>query len=204
MSWPQLEQSGPPAGNPGPTPGNPRPFGWNTRPIEELNLPFDPRKAEQKMSRRRRRMRSRLISLLITVVILAVLYFWQRDQLSRGGFIALYAVLLGVSAGWFVLCLVGYLQARHELARVGTGTALRISRTGVEISGTSVSWPEVRTLSVASGKLGRSPLVQLTLVEGRRLTVPLDQIDVRPATLDLTARAYSAGRHGVDLQALDS
>jgi len=36
------------------------------------------------------------------------------------------------------------------------------------------------------------------------LTVPLDQIDVRPATLDLTARAYSGGRHGVDLQALDS
>jgi hypothetical protein len=34
--------------------------------------------------------------------------------------------------------------------------------------------------------------------------VPLDQIPTLPATLDSTARAYSGGRFGVDLRALDT
>jgi hypothetical protein len=34
--------------------------------------------------------------------------------------------------------------------------------------------------------------------------VPLDQITVFPATLDSTVRAFSAGRHGVDLSAIES
>jgi hypothetical protein len=174
------------------------------RPIEELTVPFDPTRVADKVQRRKRRMRSRLVSLVITVVFLAVLYFWQRDSLAGAGFFTLYAVVLGVSVAWFAVHLVGFLMARRDLRRVGQGIALRIGRPGVEVHGVYVPWAEVGGLAAVKGGPGRSANLQLTRTTGERLSVPLEQIDVRPATLDLTARAYSAGRHGVDLAALDS
>lgn len=173
-------------------------------PIEELIVPFDATNAQDKVARRKRMVRSRLISLVITVAILAAIYFWQRDQGNSGGFVALYAVVFGVSAGWFIAYLVAYLRAKQALASVGSGIALRIGRPGVEVTGTFVPWTEVASLAAVKPGLGRGPQLCLTRSNGETLTVPFDQIEVRPATLDLTARAYSAGRHGVDLAALDS
>lgn len=172
--------------------------------IEELALPYDPTQVQARVLRRRRGMRSRLISLIITVVFLLVVTVWKRDQLKGGGYLTLFAVLLGVSAAWFLVYLVSYLRGRRELTRMGSGLALRIDRTGVEVAGTYVPWPAVRSLAAAPGGLGRSPLLRVDQVDGPSLTVPLDQIAARPATLDTTARAYSAGRHGVDLSQLDS
>lgn len=172
--------------------------------IEELTVAFDPSELEEKTRRWRRRMRSRLASLVITVVLLAVLYLWKRDQFAGGGVIVLYAVLLTVSVGWFVGYLVVYLRAKRELARAGQGIAVRIGRPGVEVSGTFVPWSEVTSLRAVTERWGRRPRLQLSRTGGQPLSVPLNQLNIRPATLDLTARAYSAGRHGVDLSALDS
>jgi hypothetical protein len=175
-----------------------------SRPIEELYLPFDPTLVVDKVQRRRRGVRSRLVSLVITIAILTALYFWQRDEMAGSGFVAIYAVVLGISVAWLLAYLVAYLLARRELRQVGMGTALRIGRPGVEIRGTFVPWPEVQSLAAVKGKMGRSADLELTRVNGEKFRVPLDQMQVRPATLDLTARAYSAGRHGVDLAALES
>lgn len=172
-------------------------------PIEELSIPFDPSQMEDKVRHRRRRMKSRLISLIITVVLLALLYAWKRAEFI-GGYFALCAALLGVSLAWFVGYLVAYLLAKRELARVGQGTAVRIGRAGVELRGTFVGWSEVAALRTATKRWGRAPRLELSRHFGEPLTVPLNQMTVRPATLDLTARAYSAGRHGVDLSALDA
>jgi hypothetical protein len=174
------------------------------RRIEELVLPFDESQVLEKVLRRRRRVRSQVVSLVITVIVLVAIYLWQRDQTAGQGFSAIYGVVLGISLAWFLVYLVVYLRAKRELARVGTGIALRIDRYGVEVSGTFVPWAEVRSLAAASPGLGRPAVLRLERVTGEPLSVPLNQIQVRPATLDLTARAYSAGRHGVDLQALDS
>ncbi len=180
------------------------PFFPSSSPIDELNVPFDPAQVQAKVIRRRRLMRSRLTSLVITVIFLVVIYLWQRDQLTGAGFIGLYALVLAVSVAWFVVYLVGYRRAQRELADVGTGPAVRIGRAGVELRGVYAAWPEVVSLAAVKGGLGRSPRLQLSRSNGEPVSVPLDQIDVRPATLDLTARAYSGGRHGVDLQALES
>jgi predicted nucleic acid-binding Zn ribbon protein len=175
-----------------------------SRRIEELVLPYDESQVLEKVRRRRRRMRSQVFSLIITAVILVVIYLWQRDQMAGRAYGTLYAVVLGISVAFLVVYLVRYLLAKRELARVGTGTALRIDRHGVEVSGTFVPWPEVRSLAVAGASMGRSPVLRVERTSGTSISVPLNQMQVRPATLDLTARAYSAGRHGVDLQALDS
>lgn len=180
------------------------PFASPNGPIEELKVLFDPTQAQAKVVRRHRLMRSRLVSLVITVVFLVVIYVWKRDQLSGAGFIAVYALVLAVSVAWFVVYLVGYRRAQRELTQVGIGLAIRIGRPGVELRGVHVAWPEVVSLAAVKGGLGQSPRLQLTRTNGQPVSVPFDQIDVRPATLDLTARAYSGGRHGVDLHALES
>ena len=59
-------------------------------------------------------------------------------------------------------------------------------------------------MTTVKGGLGREPLLRLNLSDGRTSTVPLDQVTVFPATLDTTVRAFSSGRQGVDLSALES
>jgi hypothetical protein len=180
------------------------PESFRLPPIEELVLDFDPTAARAKVSKRRRQLRGRVVSLVLTVAILAALYFWQRDELSGRSFVTLYSVLIGISLAWLLGQLIAYVKAKRALAQVGTGTALRIGRAGVELRAVFVPWAQVQSLAAVSPGWGRAELLRLTPLEGPPVTVPLDQLDVRPATLDTTARAYSAGRHGVDLQALDS
>lgn len=175
-------------------------------PIEQLTLPYDPSELLGRVAKRRAQVRSRIISLGITVVILVAIYFWRRKELQEAGagFFAVYGLVLGVSLAWLATVLILFLRARKALRAVGQGIALRIGRPGVELAGTYASWPEIASLSVTKAKLGRSPALQLKLADGRETRVGLDQVSVFPATLDTAARAFSGGRHGVDLSALEN
>jgi hypothetical protein len=86
---------------------------------------------------------------------------------------------------------------------MGTGIAVRIGRSGVQVGDAFAYWKQVAALKVVKGGAGRSERLRMEFAGGK-VEVPLDQLDVRPASLDTTARAYSAGRHGVDLTALDA
>ena len=94
--------------------------------------------------------------------------------------------------------------ARRELRGVGSGTAVRIGRPGIQVARVFTPWSEVTALTMTAGRWGRSDRFELRRTSGPAVSVPLNQIEVHPATLDSTARAYSGGRHGVDLTALDS
>jgi hypothetical protein len=158
----------------------------STGPISELVVPYDPGPLGEKVARRRRLVRTRLVSLGITVAVLLLIYFWRRDDMQ-----------LCVSAAL-------YLVAKRRIGRVGSGTAIRIGPPGIQVAGLSASWPEVVAIDTVKPGLGRGPRLRLTTGDGRRGDVPLDQVTVFPATLDSTVRAFSAGRHGVDLSALES
>jgi membrane protein YdbS with pleckstrin-like domain len=172
--------------------------------IEELAVPYDPSRAEEKVRRRRRMMWSRVVSLGITVAVVIGLYLWQRSRSPGAGLIGVSVAIVAASVAWLVAYLIAYRRARKERDEVGTGFALRIGRPGVQVAGLFAPWPDVAALATTRGGLGRSARLQLTTEGGAVASVPLDQVDVRPATLDSTARAYSAGRHGVDLNALDN
>lgn len=173
-------------------------------PIEELAVPYDPTELEALVQRRRAQVRSRIISLFITVVILIAIYFWQAEQLRGVAAIAVaYSFAIALSLGWLAVVYVRYRRARADLAGVGEGVAVRIGRPGVQVADLGAGWPEVASLAMAKGGIGRGPRLQLTLTDGRQASVGLNQISVFPATLDSTARAYSGGRHGVDLTALE-
>jgi hypothetical protein len=174
-----------------------------TGPISELIVPYDAGLLAEKVRRRRRLMRGRLVSLGITIVLLTVFYLWQRDQLQGVGYLVLFVFIVAVSVVVFVVFLIGYLQAKKELSGVGSGTAVRMGPPGVEVAGLFVPWSEVVSLAAVRSGLGRPPVLRLT-TSGAQASVPFDQIPTYPATLDTTARAFSGGRHGVNLAALDN
>lgn len=170
--------------------------------IDELLVPFDDRQLRERVRRRRRGMWGRVISLGITATILTLLYFFGGDQRQGSGYLTVYAVVLGISVAWLVGYLVAWLRARRALGRVGRGTALRVGRPGIQVARTFTPWPEVTALATVRRR-GRGPAFELRRSSGPPVAVPLDQVEVHPATLDSTVRAYSGGRHGVDLSALD-
>lgn len=178
--------------------------GMTDRGVEALAVPYDPKPADERMARRRSQFRMRLISLGITVVIMIVIYLWQGRDLAGPGFFVIYALVFAIAVAWAVVYGVGYRMAKQERAGVGTGTALRIDRTGVELAGTFTPWAEVVALAVVGAGPFRAPQLQVSRSTGEPVSVALEAMDVRPATIDQTARAYSAGRHGVDLSQLDS
>jgi hypothetical protein len=94
--------------------------------------------------------------------------------------------------------------AEREMNTIGSGIAIRIGPPGIQVADLAASWPQVAAVDTIKGGLARGPRLRLTLTDGRQAVVPLDQVNVFPATLDSTVRAFSAGRHGVDLSALES
>lgn len=171
-------------------------------PITELVVAYDLEQIEQRKARRARLLRSRLISLGITIAIVVGFAVWLRAQGQPAG-LWISAVIVAISVAWVIVYLIMYARSRRELAEVSAGTAIAIDRRGVQVAGLTATWAAVAGLATTKGSLGRSPRFQLTLTDGRTDSVALNQVDVLPATLDSVARAFSGGRHGVDLTALD-
>ena len=175
----------------------------STDPISELVIPYDPGPLSEKVARRRRLVRTRLVSLGITVAVLLLIYFWRRDDMQDAVFVVLFAIVLGISLTLLGVSAALYVVAKRQIGSVGSGTAIRIGPPGIQVAGLSASWPEVAGIDTVKRGL-HGPRLRLTTWDGRRGDVPFDQVSVFPATLDSTVRAFSAGRHGVDLSALES
>ncbi|HEY5980377.1 MAG TPA: hypothetical protein VIT41_12155 [Microlunatus sp.] len=184
--------------------GGVRPWFTTGSPYEELALPFDPSAPLQRVARRKRRFVSRVISLVITLAIMIGIYVWQREQFAYSAPWVIYGIVLAISVAFGVFSFLAWRQARKILAAMGQGIALRLGRPGVEIAGGYVSWDDLGALAVTRGRVGHGPQLTVRRIDGYSLSVPLDQLDVYPATLDSTARAYSGGRFGVDLAALEN
>jgi hypothetical protein len=176
----------------------------STSPISELIIPYDPEPLAEKVGRRRRLVRSRVISLVITIALLLLIYLWRREDMQGAVFVVIYALVLGTSLAWLAASIVLYVLAKREARTLGSGIAIRIGPPGIQVAELAVTWPHVAAIDTIKGGLGRGPRVRLVLTDGRQAAVPLDQVNVFPATLDSTVRAFSAGRHGVDLSALES
>ncbi len=171
-------------------------------PIEEMVVEYDLDRVAERAERRRRLFRSRMISLAITIVVIVALAIWLRSKGQPSG-LWLSALIIVLSATWAAVYFAIFRRARRELAELRPGTAIRVARSGVEVAGLRSSWDAVGSLTTIKGGLGRSPRLQLSLRDGSTASLALDQVTILPATLDSTVRAYSGGRHGVDLTALD-
>lgn len=175
-------------------------------PIAELLLPYDPSTLVETVRRRRRRLVMRLVSLGISLALLGGIYAWQHRAIAEqgGAYWVVTGIVLALSMIPLVVVLLGFLQSRKELRLVPAGVAVRMGRPGVVVGTAFARWTDVAALEVVPGGLGRADRLRLRTRAGATGIVPLDQVVVHPATLDGTARAYSAGRQGVDLTRLDN
>lgn len=182
----------------------PGPETWG--PIAELVLPYDPTTLAETVRLRRRRLVFRLISLGVSLAILGGIYAWQWDAIRQQGgpYWVFTGVVLAASVVPLVVVLVGFLRSRAELRAAPGGIAVRMGRPGVVVGTAFARWSDVEALEVVPGGPGRADRLRLRTRDGALGVVPLDQVVVHPATLDSTARAYSAGRQGVDLSRLDN
>jgi hypothetical protein len=176
----------------------------STSPISQLIVPYDPEPLAAKVARRRRLVRSRVISLVITIALLLLIYLWQREDMQGAVFVVIYVLALATSLGWLGASIALYFVAKRELATLGSGIAIRVGPPGIQVAELAASWSQVAAIDTIKGGLARGRRLRLALTDGRQASVPLDQVNVFPATLDSTVRAFSAGRHGVDLSALES
>lgn len=167
-------------------------------------MPYDPSEVAARMQHRRGAVRSRTVSLIITIVVMIGLYFFFSGRQGGAVWFVVYGIVLAVSVGWLAWSVSAYRRARQEAASIPAGTAVRISRPGIEIGGQRFGWTEVTGVAVVKGKLGQGQLLRVSASQGRQAAIALRHINIPLATLDTTARAYSAGRHGVDLSALDN
>lgn len=173
-------------------------------PIDELVVPFDSSRPAEKAARWRRLFRGRVVTFFITIAVLVGIYLWRRSQGDGGSFVAIYGVIFVVSLVWLVGYLVLWLIHRNAVRKVGIGTALRVDRRGITVVDTFAAWAEITSVRAVKGPMGVGPLLQVERTTGAPMAVPFDHMIVPPSTIDMTARAYSGGRHGVDLNALES
>ncbi|RCK67969.1 hypothetical protein DT076_18685 [Desertihabitans brevis] len=165
---------------------------------------YTPVVADETVAVRKRRMISGIVSLVLSLVISAVFVVWRWDAFRTSWepwvFVGLATVL---SAVRLVVWLVGWRRAVADRAKVGVGPALVIGRFGVELHGVRLSWPEVAQLAIGPGGLGRGPDITVRSHSGPPLTIGLEHVDVKPATVEAATRIYSDGRASVDLSRLD-
>jgi len=172
-----------------------------TTGIDELVVPYDPTPAANRVQRWQRMLRSRLISLGISVLILILVFIWQRDRLTANptGTIVVYGVILLAGLGWALFCWIALRRSRAAVAASGRGTALRVSRAGVEVAGRQFGWSQL----AAPARRGLPEAVQQPLL----LLGPGDGAVLREALLDVLPPAVAgqlvvsvlAGVHHVEV-----
>lgn len=176
-----------------------------TAGIDELVVPYDPAPAAARVQRWRRMLRSRLISLGISAALLIIIFIWQRERLTVNpvGTILVYGVVLIAGAAWATFCWIALRRSRQAASLGRQGIALRVSRMGIELAGRQIGWAQLDSLTTAKGTWPSGPVLRAVSTDSSYVEVPMEQLQVLPATLDSTVRAYSGGRHGLDLSALD-
>lgn len=169
----------------------------------QLVVNHAPEVVERKVSTTRVSLAIRLVISGISLAVLGGLYAWRRSQFSDE-----VVWLLGLSVGVTLLICLGhflwYRRIRSERRVTGQGPALVMSSSGVETAEGSMSWEQLEQLRAIPGaRRGHGYRLEAVGQDGRSLKVPLEALDMLPGTLDAAARAYSYGRHGVDLSAVD-
>lgn len=169
----------------------------------QLVVNHAPEVVERKVSATRLSLTLRLILSGVGLLVLAGLYLWRGSS-----FPGEVSWILMVSLGFtLVLCLVHalwFFRLRGERKVTGTGPALVMSPDGVQTADGAIGWDELEQLRAIPGaKRGFGYQLEVLAHDGRSLTVPLEALDMLPGTLDAAARAYSYGRHGVDLSVVD-
>lgn len=177
--------------------------------MQQLPVLYDPERVEQRIGVQRRRTIWGLISTALSVAGLAALYLYgllvTKGQPGETG--QLLRWVLGFSSVTGLISLLANLLWLRALRRarwaVGQGLAMQLSHRGIETVDGMLGWDEISRVRAANGRLGQGYRLDIVGTDQRVRTFPLDGLALLPGTLDAATRAYSSGRHGVDLSVVD-
>lgn len=159
-----------------------------------------------RVAQKRSALRWRIISTVISLAILAVIILTLGRDWPRDWTIAMVAIWVGSSAFWIAVSVFGLQRAKRDLGRIQDGVAFFLDPDGVEFvtpPAPPVPWDRVTALKLAGGLSGAGPSVVLEADGVAVAKVPASFVDASPAVIDSAARAYSLGRVGLDVSALD-
>lgn len=193
---------------------------------QALVVAFNPVPAAGRVARHQATRWRLALEALVLVVVGTLVWAVTRNAFNVG-------TLVGMLIGWVVLFVVLFgiqnlrlRSARKALLSIDEGTALRVDPSGVSVrrsqrdkgSRTSFSdvaahpqaaeldlvrWDDVAQFAVLGTSMGAGPVLRLEDVAGHRWEVPVSWLDALPGAVDAAARAWSAGRRGLDVSGLD-
>lgn len=170
----------------------------------ELVVSFNAVPTARRLAQAKQSLIFRLISAVVSLGIVLAIYYFAAQGWSPAMIWGLFAVWGAVTLVWLVLSLVALFTARRDLHRIGTGAAVTLSPSGIRVLDRSFAWDEVAALKATGSSVGAGPKLVVEPYSGEPASVPLSFLDTLPGTLDSAARAYSLGRHGLDLSGLDA
>lgn len=146
------------------------------------------------------------IGVAISVVISVVWWLIFKPEL----FSVLFWLLIG-SVIWSLARVVvtfGRLRAaRRTTSQIPPGPAFQIDHQGVVLAsapnGERVGWPDVRVVRGRNKLFNPGPTLEFAWQPHRTWSVPIVVLDAAPSLIDSALRAFSLGRHGMDLSSVD-
>lgn len=172
---------------------------------EAFIVGYSPVATAGRVARARGKLKGTFISLGLLAALGVVLYFTtgQADRLSY----ILTTMTTGVViwVGYLIWRLISLSRARRDLARVPSGEALRINHAGITTiePAQTIAWPQIVEVRAAGRSVGAGPELVIEHAGGN-YAVPLSFLDAMPGSIDSAMRAYSGGRRGLNLAALDN
>lgn len=165
---------------------------------------FAPLVVERKIAAQRRKIIGQLTLGLIYVIAITILYLLKWLELAESlKWLLIFSVAITVV---MTLAQVLWLiQLKRERIGLDHGLAMVLSPWGIETKQDRIPWSEVGSLVAVRGRAGHGYRLQVRPAVGgvASMTFPLDALDVLPGTLDSATRAFSGGRHGIDLSAVE-
>lgn len=142
------------------------------------------------------------ISLLISVV------WWLifRPEVDSLLFWLLIASV-ALSLARVVITGVRLWRARRTIGRIPLGPAFQIDNHGVVLAtvgtGERIGWPDIRVVKGRGKLFNPGPRLEFGWQPDGHWSVPIIQLDAAPKSIDSALRAFSLGRFGLDLSAVD-
>lgn len=166
-----------------------------------LHVHWDPRPADTRVALSGRRFVSGIGGLVITLLVWGGLYWWARrseQEWAGTGQWTVTAVVVGLSVALLVFRLVAWRLAVRHRRQVGEGEVITASWPGLQIAGHYWDWEELGPVRTERGRAGGGDRYVFDTPDGE-WTCEVDDLDIRPATLQAALVLYSQRRCGADL-----
>lgn len=189
-------------------------YGLHQQPVTELagnDIPgfvvhYTPVAMAQRAAKLRVVVRRRVVSLLISAVVTVGLFF-VFDVAVGSGYFWLLVASLAYSVVLLIVSIVKMYRARKTTSKVPHGPALQVDARGLVLAtspeGERVDWEQISLLKGLNRFLNPGPRLQIKWGSQSQWSVPIILLDALPGTIDSAMRAYSRGRFGLDLSAVD-